>query len=424
MFESIEAALPAEWRGAFRFLAAGVAWIPDWQAVLLGFSVYGNTGPEVAAKWVFVLLPSVLLVIAVWSTMISLYTIPFRSGRGGFLTAILLSWWDVWRMILFYYAGVVRLLVVTAGWLWGLLKLGLKLVVNFIRGTFASPFVFLDWTSRKYFKPGVPWIAFLLILLWSGLEAVVFTLTLRPLITEILADLAGFEPNQAAVTVILWILLFLLIAGSFAAIQALTEAIQGGDVGQIVTMSFVELFVMGFEVLFLYRELVDAITPWLAQQTGYQMGLAGTLLLAGGGWVGVRGMTWFLFGRYGTPALLGVLARQTITRDAETQVAMPEQPDFWSGPITALKGESEWFKKEARQVFELIALPVLQLLAAGVNFAVVAIRSRPVFKLPFRDLDDVLATTPFLHALEGGEGRTRAATPSAPVRSPAEGGVR
>ena len=39
-------------------------------------------------------------------------------------------------------------------------------------------------------------------------------------------------------------------------------------------------------------------------------------------------------------------------------------------------------------------LPVLQILAAGINFAVVVIMSRPVFTLPFRNLDQVLANTP------------------------------
>lgn len=428
MFEGIEAALPAEWRGAFRVLAAGLAWIPDFQIWLLSNVIFANTGAELAAKWGLLLLPCVLLVVALWSTMISLYTLPFRSGRGHFLTAVLMSWWDVGRMIWFYWAGILRFFVVLLGWVWGLLKLAVKMLVGAIKGVFVSPLVFLDWTSRKYFKPGVPWLAFGLMLLWSALEATVFAFVLRPLMTDVISGLAQFEPNPQVLLVILWILLFMLIAGSFAAIQALTDAIQTRDVQKIVSMSFIELTVMGFEVMFLYRELVDAVTPWIAQTTGYQMGLFGTLALAGGGWIGVRAMTWFLFGRFGTPALLGVLARQTITRAGggaiatETAMSLPEHVDFWSAPLNALKRESEWFKGQAREMFELISLPVLQVLAAALNFAVVAIRSRPVFKLPFRSLDEVLTTTPFMQAVEGGEGRSRPASP--PVRSPMEGGAR
>lgn len=423
MFDGIEAALPVEWRGAFRFLVSGLAWIPDVQALFLEFAAFGDTGLEMVAKWLLLLFPILLGIVGLWCTFVGLYTLPFRSGRGNFLLAIAMSWWDVGRSVIFFYAGLLRFGQVFLGWLWSLLKLSLKLLVGGIKGVFVSPLVFLDWTSRKYFKPGVPWLAFLLMILWSALEATVFAFVLRPLMTDVIGGLAQFEPNPRVLFAILWVILFMIIAGSFAAIQALTDAIQARDVQKIVTMSFIELTVMGFEVLFLYRELVDAITPWIAQTTGYQMGLFGTLVLAGGGWIGVRAMTWFLFGRFGTPALLGVISRQTITRGGmETEVAMPDRVDFWSGPLTALKRESEWFKQQAREVFELVALPVLQLLAAALNFVVVVIRSRPIFKLPFESLDQVMQTAPFFHALEGGEGRPRPAAP--PVRSPMEGGAR
>ena len=65
------------------------------------------------------------------------------------------------------------------------------------------------------------------------------------------------------------------------------------------------------------------------------------------------------------------------------------------GPLAALKSETAWFRDEARRGVELASLPVLQLLAVAVNFPVVAISSQPVFTLPLRDLDDVLADTPF-----------------------------
>ena len=70
--------------------------------------------------------------------------------------------------------------------------------------------------------------------------------------------------------------------------------------------------------------------------------------------------------------------------------------ELWRGPIQALKAEHEWFKKEAQHLVELLTLPVLQLLAAGFNFGVVAILGKPHFTLPFRSLDQVLASTPFV----------------------------
>ena len=399
MFESLEQLLPAEWRGAFHALSAPVRWIPDWQLFVLDFAWSGSTVGEIILKRTLLLLPILLVIVGMWSTMMSLYTIPFRSGRGAFITSILMAWWDAGRCAWLYWSGFVRVAVALVGWIWGLTRFGARLFVNFLKGIFNSPLMLLDWTSRRYFQPGVPWIAFLVLLLWSGVEATIFTFTLQPTLSEVLAGMTGFEPNRTVMAPMLWVFLFLLIAGSFACIQVLTEAVRHRKVGEIVQMVIVESAVMAFEVMFLYRELIDSITPWIAQQSGgqVQLGLAATLALASFGWMGVRGMTWFLFGRFGTPALLAILSRQTITTDGGSVVPMPVQPDLWREPIAALKAETEWFKKEAREFFELLSLPVLQMLAAAVNFPVVAVQSRPVFSLPFRTLEDMLAATPFPH---------------------------
>jgi hypothetical protein len=356
----------------------------------------------------FLALPATLVVVGTWVTMASLYTLPFRAQRGRFLTTVVMTWWDAARSVWLFWAGVVRLVVVVIGWLWGLARLFVRLVVGLVKGAFTSPFVLLDWTSRRYFQPGVPWIAFLLTILWSGLEATIFTYTLQPTLIEVLAAITGFEPSRAVVTPILWILLFLLIAGSFACVEVLAQAIRAKEAARIGQMLFVEFFVMFFEVMFLYRELVDAITPWIAQQTGgeLQLGLASTLGLAAFGWLGIRGMTWFLFARYGTPALLAVLSRETITREG---AAIPieqatEQPNVWRDAVAAFKAETSWFKKEGQYVFELLTLPILQLLAAAVNFPVVAVRSVPAFRLPFKRLDDVLQAAPFAAEAEALEG--------------------
>ena len=412
MLASFQQSLPEQWRETLQFVASGFTWIIDWQRTVLGFSVTGPTVAIGALKAVVMLLPAALLVAAVWCTMASLYTLPFRSGRGGFLTALLLSWWDAGRMIWFYWAGLLRFVVVLLGWLWGLAKLAGSLFVGLVKFLFTRPLALLDWATRQYFQPGVPWIAFVIILFWSALEATIFTFTLRPTLTEVLADLTGAQLSGLAVTLILWPFLFILISGSFAAIQALAEAVRARKTSQIVSMVLVEAFVMFFEVMFLYRELIDAITPWIAQQTGFQLGFFSTLALASFGWVGVRAMTWFLFGRFGTPALLGILGRQNIAGAQGNTAQTPAlQPDFWKAPIAALKAETEWFRKEAREVFELISLPVLQILAAGLNFAVVVILGKPVFVLPFRNLEQVLASTP---QLSGGGG-------AAPAKHPVSG---
>jgi len=407
MFEAIQSYLPAEWQRTVEFFGAPLWWIPQWQALVLGYVVGDGGAWETLLRVVFLLPPVLVVMVAVWTTMASLYTLPFRAARTRFVTTMAYSWWDAGRSIWFFWVGVVRVLVLLAGWVWGLLKLGAQLALRALKTTVESPFVVLDWTSRRYFQPGVPWIAFLLILGWSALEGTIFTYTLQPTMTEVLANITGFEPNPAIVTPILWVLLFLLIAGSFACVEGLARAIRARQVAQIAQMVFVEFFVMFFEVVFLYRELIDAITPWVAQQTGgeIRLGLWSTIALASFGWVGIRGMTWFLFGRYGTPALLAVLSRETISQEGTPAPAqLPVQPALAGDAVAALKREIEWFKQEGRHVAEVLSLPILQLFAVAVNFVVVIARGEPLFRLPFQSLDDVLATTS-LAVREGGAAR-------------------
>src|SRR6266550_2438723 len=156
-------------------------------------------------------------------------------------------------------------------------------------------------------RPDVTW-ALVLLIVWSAVEATIFTVTLRPTMSELLSDLTGFTVNPIALVLVLWFFLTIIIAGSYACIQVLNDAIEAKEIGNIVNMIAVQIVVVMFQVLFLYRELVDAMTPWLEQQ-GVTLGLVSTLGLAFCAWAGVRGMTWYLFGRSGAPVLIAVLNR-------------------------------------------------------------------------------------------------------------------
>jgi hypothetical protein len=190
----------------------------------------------------------------------------------------------------------------------------------------------------------------------------------------------------------------------------MTEAINSRKFGQVIQMVLVEFFVAFFEVVFLYRELIDAITPWINQQSGgqIQMGLVSTMALGVFGWIGIRGMTWFLFGRFGTPSILAIVSRQVpVGQEAPVTASVGLSAKAWREPIEAMKAETAWFKKEARRGVELASLPVLQLLAMAVNFPVVAISSQPIFTFPLKNLNDVLADTPFPGAVGKKDGGRR-----------------
>ncbi len=399
MLEALQSYLPSEWHRTVEFFGTPMWWIPEWQVTFLSYGWYADSVWGLVLKRFFLLLPILLLIVAVWSTMLSVYTLPFRANRAKFLTIIALGWWDTGRGIWFYWTGVMRFGVLVAGWIWNLIALTFRMGMVGLKAFLSSPLAMFDNISSRYLKPGVPWIAVMLTLVWSALEATIFSFTLLPTITEVLADITGFVPNRLFVMPLLWFFLFGLIAGSFASIHVMSEAIRARHIGQVIQMVVVEFFVAFFEVVFLYRELIDAITPWINQQSGgaIQMGLVSTLALGVFGWIGIRGMTWFLFGRFGTPSILAIVSRQVPPGEeqAPSVASSSDTLSMWRGPIEALKSETAWFKKEALRGVEMASLPVLQLLAMAVNFPVVVISAQPVFTFPLRSLDDVLADTPF-----------------------------
>ncbi len=105
---------------------------------------------------------------------------------------------------------------------------------------------------------------------------------------------------------------------------------------------------------------------------------------------------------------MAVMARQTLSVESTPQEFMTApEPDWWRGPINALKAESDWFQARSRELLELVSLPVLQLLAAAVNCVTVVIAARPAFNLPFTHLEQVMVKDTLLRALQrGGAGST------------------
>jgi hypothetical protein len=266
-----------------------------------------------------------------------------------------------------------------------------------VRQLTALPFV-LNGRLSAYFQPGVPWIAFVMLLAWSVLEATVFTHTMMPTVSGVLSELSG-GPASRFTAAVLFAFLLLLVMGSFACLQTLREAVRLREIKFIAQIVVVELLVMFFEVMFLYREFIDAISPWIARDAGIRLGFWATMATASAGWLGVRAMTWFLFAQYGTAPLLAFIARRPIAEaEAPTMALAPVgigQP-WWHRARDDFKRELDWLHARGDQFLEYLALPVLQLLAAGLNFGMMIIASRPAFQLPFRTLKEVTDTRDIL----------------------------
>ena len=392
MANPIATMVPAQTQDLLDLLAAPVSWIPGVQKMLVGMVLHHSSVEVTVASYLLLLFPTLLAISGIWCTMLSVYTVPFRSGRVDLLKMLLLAWWDSALASWTYWVGLGRFVIVVMGWLITLAQLAFRLVVDTIRQVIMFSFTMTGMMTQSYFQPGVPWVAFFLLVFWCLLESTVFTYTLMPTITEVLGGITGTDVSPYALPG-LFIFLFFLITGSFACIQALADAVKNREFKFMVQMVLIELFVMVFEVMFLYRELVDAITPWIAQQTSEQFrpGIFFTLSLATFGWVGIRGMTWFLFGQYGTPIVLAFISRQPMETGGRGLSEVPSVVvRWWRAPLDDFKTEIEWLHEKATELVEYLTLPVLHVVGAALNFAMILLMSKPVFNLPFKSLKEAL----------------------------------
>ena len=372
----------AAWRGRAEFVAGPIAWVPILQQMMISFFFEAQSGWIAAMKYVFLLFPVFLGVVAVWCTGLSVYTLPFRSGRTRFVSLILLAWWDAALAVWLYWVGMIRVVAVVAGWILGLSRLMVRLVVGFVRDIVGIPFAMSSMLMRGYLQPGVPWLAFVMLLFWCALEAAVFTYTLEPRVVTLVADLTGTDDSRFTVPV-LYLLVLTLIIASFACVQALVDAVRNWDSEFLAQIIGIEIFGAFFEIMFLYRGVVEVTMPWIAKEN------AVVLATAAFGWFGVRGLTWFLFGQYGTPPLMALIARQPLTEpDGSREAAMRSEP-FWRRAMDDFRRDLDWLHIKGDELLEILALPVVHLLGAALNFAMILTASRPVFNLPFRSLKEV-----------------------------------
>jgi hypothetical protein len=281
---------------------------------------------------------------------------------------------------------MVRVIGVVLGWALGLSRLAVRLVVGFVRDVVGTPFAMSGSLMRSYFRPGVPWLAFVMLLFWCSLEAAVFTYTLETRVSLLVADLSGTDEISQYTIPVLYLLVLTLIMASFACVQALVDAVRKRDSKFLAQIIGIELFAMFFEVTFLYRGVVEVTMPWIARDNAALMATAAV------GWFGVRGLTWFLFGQYGTPPLLALIARQPLTDVEAPRMAGLRSEPWWRLAMDDFRRDLDWLHIKSDEMLELLALPVVHLLGAALNFAMILIASRPVFNLPFRSLKEVTET--------------------------------
>jgi hypothetical protein len=382
--------VPERWQELIELVLAPIAWVPRMQDAVMAFFQAPGEPWAMAARYVFLLAPALLGVAAVWITLLSLYTLPFRRYRLRFVGLMLLAWWDAARAVTLFWAGVVRVVAVLIGWALAVVGLAVRLVVEALQRMASTPVALAGRGSQ-----GVASIAFLVLLLWCALEAAVLTYATIPTVSRALTGVTGGAEESHLTAGALYAFLLLLVMGSFACLHTLAEAVYRRQRAFMVQMGFVQLLVIVFEVLFLYRPLVDALTPFMGS---VRLGPASAIALAAASWVATRAMTWFLFAQHGTAPMLAFLAHREHA-EAPTSRPMTAPSSWWRPAAGHFERDLDWLHVKGEQLTEYLALPLLQLIAAALNFGMLIVASRPVFHLPFKTLREVTDTRDLLATL-------------------------
>lgn len=127
-------------------------------------------------KRTLLLLPVLAILLGLWSTILCFLSVIIREQRREFVTTIFITWWDLGRSILTFWGGIFKFFFTLIGSGFGMLRF---LVVGFwaiLQDFFMAPFRMVQNAAGNLLKPGIPWIAVSLTLIWCILEAVIFYL--------------------------------------------------------------------------------------------------------------------------------------------------------------------------------------------------------------------------------------------------------
>jgi hypothetical protein len=353
------------------------------------------------AKRVFLLLPVAATLVCLWISIPSLLTVVVRQKRVEFLKSFCVTWWDFLKSVFAYWGGFFKFLMVLVSSLYGLARVMVLGLWFLVQDILLVPFRLVRSAAKSVSTPGVPWIAVVLTFAWCLVEAVIFTYVMTPLVMDTLANLTGGELSEFAIRIPLFLFMFFLIMGSYAVLAAWAKAIDSRDVPTIVKISLVECVAAFVEVLFLYRELVDSLVPWFAQHTSkdFDLGMGGTLFIGFIAWLGVRGMTWFLFASHGVPILTAIIQGTGLKKP---EGAEKERVDDAFAYTTAFyyhfKADMDWVREKGDELLGSFLLPPMQVVSATVNFFILLIASRHLFDLPFKSFKDIMRSRELLQA--------------------------
>ena len=340
-------------------------------------------------KRTFLLLPIGAAFMGYWTTVLSIPTILVRSRRRTFVSLMLVTWWDLARSTFTFWGGVFRFALQLFVSLLGAGQMILMGLWTLVAELFLLPFRFVRRMGSNVMSPGVPWIAVTMTFFWCIFEAIIFTFVTTSLVIDTLSNLAGTQLTETGIRIPLFLFMLFIALGSYAVLSSFTDAVKSRDWGAIVKIAVIESVALFVEVVFLYREFVDALVPWFAQHAGahFDLGIGGTLAIAGLVWLGVRSLSWFLFASAGTPTILAIISGQGVMGNPGG--APPAEFKLFSdGFSTQLRTEFEWAALEGQKLLDAFLVPPMQMVAAALNFVTMMCANRHLLDLPLNSIQD------------------------------------
>jgi hypothetical protein len=290
--------------------------------------------------------------------------------------------------------GTGKFVLVLVGALFALLRLLVIGLWVLVQDILLIPFFLIRGVGVSILSPGIAWIAVALTLVWSFVEAAVFTYVTTPLVMDTLSNLTGDQLSESVIRVPLYLFMVFIILGSYAVLATWSDAIRSKNIATIFKIGAIELVTIFVEVLFLYREFVDSLVPWFAQhmQGNFQLGIIGTLVISSLAWLGIRGMSWFLFASKGAPTIMAIIQGEGIKASASSvsSAKTTKALVLTLGMIEQIKKEMDWIENKGNEILGAFILPPLQVVAAAINFCTLLIISQHIFEIPLKEIQDVM----------------------------------
>lgn len=341
-------------------------------------------------KRLFLLLPVAAIILACWLSVACFLTVIIRPNRQEYVKNIFIKWWELGKSIALFWGGIFKFVFHLAVSGIAFIRVAAIALWALIHEFVLMPFRLISNMGRNVAASSIPWIAVLLTFFWCLIEAMVFTYVTTPLVVDTFSNITGENLSETFIRIPLFVFMFFVVMGSYAVLSTFVDSFSKKNVVHIIGIGVIEIVVLFVEVMFLYREFVDALVPWFAQYSAnFELGIVGLLSISTFVWFGIRSLSWFLFASHGTPTIM-LLIRG---KGSEIMAARKELPVAYK-PVSSnfmdkIKQDMAWVRETGETVLAAFIIPPLQVVGASINFCMMLITGDELFHLPFETMDDL-----------------------------------